>query len=423
MPGETSGRLTLCLFMALASLVAQAEEPFRPEAGSFPPIEKAHTYQGELAFVDHANRRGSLRVQGPGIFRSTEPNPFAMLPYGMIRYHGAPADLRDIPLGTFLHVTAFLPPDPKLSSVPVLPVDNRNRDANHRRGVGVFPAENHVLLLEDEPSYCRRQGKTWKLREVEVQKDLGMILATLEPKQGGEAVAKEQKLTFDPATRVWRGRECLSVADLIEEGLWPASGKKSLAGQTVLLGLTWKPCPDGIFQRLHISDLWLDEASMRRAGEIQTQRHMAFMRSRWLPAWVDGVEYGKFGRAKITVTLFGGMDPSLYADFRKGGQAFMNGVENTLKHTESGTAGPSQMAAHGPILEITRLPGEAPTGSSGIQLSMETDLITEGLRPKRIVRLRPSAWPDVHVPREEYIDGNAGNGEERFPTPAIFPKY
>ena len=181
---------------------------FRPEAGVFPPIEKAHTYQGELAFIDHANRRGSLRVQGPGIFRSTEPNPFALLPYGMVRYHAAPADLRDLPLGTFLHVTAFLPPDPKLSSVPVLPVDNRNRDANHRRGVGVFPAENHVMLAEDEPSHCRRIGKMWKLRQVDLRQGSGMIVATLEPK-AGDPKAPAQKFTIDAATRVWRGRECL----------------------------------------------------------------------------------------------------------------------------------------------------------------------------------------------------------------------
>jgi hypothetical protein len=151
----------------------QVTEVFRPEAGKFPPLAKAHTYQGELAFVDHVNRRGSVRVQGPGIFRSTEPNPFALLPYGMVRYHGASADLRDITLGTILHITAFLPPDPKTSSVPVLPVDNRNRDANHRRGVGVFPAENHALLVEDEISYCQRLGLTWKIKEADFQENQG----------------------------------------------------------------------------------------------------------------------------------------------------------------------------------------------------------------------------------------------------------
>ena len=139
----------------------QAAEIYRPQAGKFPDLAKAHTYRGELVFVDHVNRRGSLRVLGVGVFRRNDPHPFAMLPYGMIRYHGAPADLRDIPLGTILHVTAYLPPDPKLSSVPVLPVENKDRDANHYRGIGVFPAENHVLLLEDEPSYCQRMAMTW----------------------------------------------------------------------------------------------------------------------------------------------------------------------------------------------------------------------------------------------------------------------
>jgi hypothetical protein len=346
-----------------------------------------------------------------------------MLPYGMVRYHGAPADLRDIPLGTIMRVTAFLPPDPKLSCVPVLPVDNKDRDANHYRGIDVFPAENHVLLLEDEPSYCLRSDMVWKLKELELQKNQALVLATLEPKQGGDGNAKEQKLTFDNATRIWRGRECLGVPDLIAEGTWPDSGKKSLGGQSVLLGLTWKPTPDGVFLRLHISDIWLDDTATQRAAQNQAETHKAFIRSRWMPAWVDAVEYGKFGRAKVTVTLFGGMDPSLYEDFQKGIQALMNGAENTLKHTEAGTAGPAQMAARGPILDVTRLSGEAPAGSSGIQVRFETDLITEGIRPTRVVRIRPANWPDVHMPREEYINGNSSHLDERFPSPAIFPKY
>jgi hypothetical protein len=340
-----------------------------------------------------------------------------MLPYGMVRYHGAPADLRDIPLGTMLHVTAFLPPDPKLSAVPVLPVDNKERDANHRRGVGVFPGENHVLLLEDEPSFRLRTGSSWTLKEIELQANLGIVIARLDAK------GSEQKLTVDHATRIWSGHERLSVADLIAEGTWSAGAKKVLNDQKVQLGLSWKPCPDGIFFRQHIADIWLDEVALRRAGLRQAETHKAFMRSRWLPGWVDAVEYGKFGRATVTVTLFGGKDPSLYDDFRAGGQVFVNGAENTLKHTEAGSAGPSQMAARGPIVEVSKIPGEAPIGSSGIQVRFETDLVTEGIRPTRIVRMRPASWTDVHLPREEYIDGNAGITEERFPTPAIFPKY
>ncbi|MBC7819737.1 MAG: hypothetical protein IAG10_22875, partial [Planctomycetaceae bacterium] len=268
--------LALCLVITLiATSTALPDEPFRPETGKFPPLEKAHSYRGELVFVDHANRRGSIRVQDAGVFFRNSPHPFAMLPYGMVRYHGAPADLRDIPLGTVMHVRAFLPPDPKLSSVPVLPVNNKEKDG------GNAPAENHVFLLEDEPSYCLREGKVWKLKEVELQNNAGMIVAMLEPRTGGDGKATEEKMTFDAATRIWRGREYLGIEDLIAEGTWPATGKKSLDGQGVSLGITRKPTPDGIFTRFHISDIWLDDVAIQRAARNQTETHKAFIRSRW----------------------------------------------------------------------------------------------------------------------------------------------
>jgi hypothetical protein len=399
----------------------QSEDPFRPVAGTFPPLEKAHSYRGELVFVDHANRRGSIRVQGSGMFFRNDPHPFAMLPYGIVRYHGAPADLRDIPLGTVLYVSAFLPPDPNVSSVPVLPVNNKKNDANHNRGAGIAPAENHVLLLEDEPSHCQREGKVWKLKEVDLRDNRGVIIASQEPKQGGDGKAIEEKMTFDAATRVWRGRECLGIEELVAEGAWPADGKKALGGQAVLLGVTWKPTPDGIFTRFHVSDIWLDDAAMQRAARNQTEVHKEFIRSRWMAGWIDAVEYGKFGRATVTATLFGGMDASLYADFNKGVPTFMNAVENTLKHTH-GAYGPAHMASRGSILDVIHVPGEAPLGSSGIQIRFETDLIIEGIRPGRTVRVRPGTWPQVQVPREEYLT-DSGNTEERFPSPAIFQKY
>jgi hypothetical protein len=410
-----------CAASAIAANEAPESSVFRPEAGKFPPLEKAHAYRGELVFADHANRRGSIRVVGMGVFRMNDPHPFAMLPYGMVRYHGAPADLRDIPLGTVLHVRAFLPPDPKTSAVPVLPVNNKDKDANHRRGIGIFPAENHVLLLEDEPSHCLREGLTWKLKELEIKNREGSLIASRELKKGTAGKTSEEALTFDAATRIWRGRECLRIEHLIAEGTWPAEGEKALAGQSVQLGLTWKPTLGGVFTRFHLSDIWLDADAMQNAAQQQTEQHKAFIRSRWMPAWVDAVEYGKFGRATVIATLFGGMDASLYAEFSQGTTALMNGVENTLKHTEGGTAGPTQMAARGTILKVIKAPGAVPLGSSGIQIRFETDLITEGMRPTRIVKIRPATWPDLHLPREEYI--GQGSIEERFPTPAIFPKY
>ena len=394
--------------------------PFRPKPGEFPPLEKAHSYRGELTFVDHANRRGTIRIVGNGKFRFTGPSPFAMLPYGIVCYQGAPADLRDVPLGTMLHVHAFLPPDPQISSVPVLPLDNRTKKLGNA-GTGTLPAENHVLLMEDEPSYCLRNGFDWKLKEVEIQNNQGMLVASRQSKVGDDL--HEETFTFDAATRIWRGREFLAVRDLVADGVWPTSGKKSLNGKSVQLGITWKPTPGGVFTRFHISDIWLDDAAMQRAANIQTETHKAFIKSRWMPAWIDKVEYGKFGRATVTVTMFGGMDESLYVDFKKGSRAMLAASENTLKHWASGTAGTVQMAAKGPILDVTKVKGPISLGSSGIQIRFEADLITEGFRPTKVVRIRPNHWPHVEVPREEYLHDAWTTHEDRFPTPDIFRIY
>ena len=238
-------------------------EVFRPQAGKFPPLEKAHSYRGELVFVDHANRRGSIRIDGAGRFRFAGPSPFALLPYGIVRYRGAPADLRDIPLGTVLHVKAFLPPDPRVSSVPVLPVNNRLKKLGYA-GTGVAPAENHVLLLEDDVSHGLRHGLIWELNEIAITNHSGTITATRRTENGTDSAAQKETFSFDAATRIWRGRELLEVADLIHEGTWPASGKKDIDGQEVHLGLAWKPTPGGVFTRFHIVDIWLDRAALDR---------------------------------------------------------------------------------------------------------------------------------------------------------------
>jgi len=385
-------------------------------------VEKAHAYRGELVFVDHANRRGSIRVQGTGMFFRNDPHPFALLPYAVVRYHAAPADLRDIPLGTVLHVRAFLPPDPRTSAVPVLPVDNRTKDGNHNRGAGIAPAENHVLLLEDEPSHCLREGQVWRLEQVEMGKNGGSLVASREPAAGRDDGAPRETLTVDAATRVWRGRERLRIGHLITEGAWPAEGRKPLGGQAVQLGVTWRPTPDGVFTRFHVSDIWLDDDAMRHSAQDQAEVHKAFIRARWMPAWIDAVEYGTFGRATATATLFGGMDPELYADFKPGVTVHVNAAENTLKH--AGAAyGPAHMASKGSVLEVTGPTGDVPLGSSGIRIRFETDLVIEGIRPGRVVRVRPGDWPLVNVPREEYLlDGN-DSVEHRFPSPDFFPKY
>ncbi|MCA9178002.1 MAG: hypothetical protein KDB14_26240 [Planctomycetales bacterium] len=398
---EMLGRaISLCGLLALQAVLGtelNAAEPYRPKPGEFPASGAAKSYRGELVFVDHVNRRGSLRLHVDGHFHEGRLHHFAMLPYGMIRYRGAPAELRDIPLGTILYGRFYLPPDPETSAVPI--VNGKDVTA---------PAENHAILLEDGPSLCLREGKAWKLREVEFNGSEGQLVASLERKEGGEGLGGEHTLTIDGSTRVWRGRELLGPADLVADGTWPASGKQALEDRPVQLSLTWHP--RYLYQQFHVSDVWLDETATRVAIERQRQRHIRHIRTRWMPARVDAIEYGKFGRATITTTLFGGMDEALYADFRPDIGGKMAAAENTLR-----TWWPDHDGMDGRIVSVTR--DEQPVaGSSGIRVQFDVPLILEGFRPGRTVRIRPQNWPNVKPPVEECVR----TFEDRWPSPDLF---
>ena len=395
-------RILLCLLLLLSGrLVTSADDaPFRPEPGKFPSLSEAHSYRGELVFVDHVNRRGSLRLHVDGHYHEGRLHHFAMLPYGMIRYRGAPAELRDIPIGTVLYGRFYLPPDPKTSAVPVV-----------RGGHVPAPPETHAILLEDGPSLCLREVKAWKLTEVEINGAEGLVVASLERKEGGEGLGGEHKLTIDSSTRIWRGRELLGLEDLVADQTWPNAGKKSFEGQAVQLGLTWHP--RYIYQQFHVADLWLDEVAMTVATGRQRGQHLRHIRMRWMPARVDQVEHGKFGNATVTATLFGGMDESLYADFKPDTGAKMAAAEDTLR-----TWWPDHDGMDGKITSVTSTKGEPAFGSSGIQIHFQVPLILEGFRPGRIVRIRPHRWPNVKPPVEELVRGF----EDRWPNSDIFKK-
>lgn len=94
--------------------------------------------------------------------------------------------------------------------------------------------------------------------------------------------------------------------------------------------------------------------------------------------------------------------------------AFVTKLDSLIKEGQA-----ARMAIRGPILDVTKQDGEVPLGSSGIPVRIKVDLVLDGFRPGKIVRIRPMNWPADAVPREEYTGGRE---EERFPSPDIFPK-
>ena len=401
---KTHHRAFVLCFLLLTSTglvnAVCADDPFRPTSGEFPPISEAKSYRGELVFVDHVNRRGSLRLNVDGTFREGRLHHFAMLPYGMIRYRGAPAELRDIPIGTVLYGRFYLPPDPKTSAAP-----------NVTRKDVTAPPENHAILLEDGPSLCLRERKSWKLKRVEIKGAEGNLIASLDRENDGEGLGGEHTMTIDGSTRVWRGRELLGIHDLIAENEWPENGAKTLEDRSVQISLTWHP--RYLYQQFHVSDLWLDGAAMKHAAERQRGRHVRHIRMRWMPARVDEVEHENFGPATITATLFGGMDESLYADFKPNSGAQMAVAAHTLR-----TWWPDHDGMDGRIIAVNRSEDDPEFGSSGIQVQFKVPLVLEGFRPGRTVRIRPHSWPRVKPPFEELIRGL----DDRWPSPDVFSK-
>jgi len=358
----------VCLLAATA--VAEEKKDYVPKLGEFPAPNSGHYFAGELVQVDHVNRRGALRLVGDGDdgkYHSAPSHLFAMLPYGMLRYHGAPAELRDIPIGTVLHGYFLLTPE----ADPPIPPEKKSKD---------HPA----LTLEDDFSFYQRQGRSWKVVSVDAEK--GKLKVSSIGPAGADGLRGEKTFEFDASTRIWKGRQ---ISDL-----------KALAPEQVAqLNLTW--APDWRNGQFHCTDIWLDQESLDLATEVQRQIHIRFQRHRWLAGWVDHVEHQPEGRGIVTVTLFGGMDPTLYdqarAQAKPGGGASIAAAEPTLR-----TWWQDHDSKNGPVLDFKDIPNPPP-GSSGLQLRVQIGELLEGYRPARIIRFRPNSFPSVKLPPEERV--------------------
>lgn len=342
---------------------AQSDAALRnhiPQPGVFPPAGAGVLMDGDLIVSDGINRRGALRKG-----EYTQRHYFAMLPYGMVRYHDAPADIRDLPPGTHMHGRFLLPMKGEEETIP---------QRNH----------NHALLLEDDVSFYSRQGRSWKVVGIEQgggpAPRLKLSVAPVGPDiEGG--INQPTLFDIDDSTRIWQ--DCRLV-----------KREQIKAGKEVQVNLTWGP-----FDSLAATDVWVDAASLTACREIQRQKHLGLIRTRFLPGWIDAVKNNDTGGGELIITLFGGMDPSLYTDIRdmKGKGPRICNAENTLRtwnyHQEY--ASPSE------ILEWKETENP-PLGSSGFQMRVEVKQMLDGFRPGRIVRAK-GPWTYVLLPFDENI--------------------
>jgi hypothetical protein len=360
-------RFFLLLLISATYCLAEEKEHI-PQPGKFPPKNSGQYLAGELVTVDPINRRGVLRLDG-NANHQTPVHPFAMLPYGMLWYNGAPAELRDIPLGTHLHGYFFLPPQGEEKTVP--PAQG---EAKYTR------PQNHAISLEDDFSFYQRRGQAWKV--VSMDATMGKIQVTSTGHAVKDGLSGARTFDIDNCARVWKERRLVDLADITP-------------GQVIQINLTYsKGFAEGEFT---VSEIWLDDESRKLATELQRRRHVRYQRVRWLPAWIDSVENFDFGGGIVTLTLFGGMDQSLYDELKatqdKGfGVAAAEKTLRTWAHRSDKKIGQ--------VLEWKETPNPL-LGSSGYQIKLKFTELLDGYRPGRIVRVKSDSWIFITVPPEE----------------------
>ncbi|HSI35920.1 MAG TPA: hypothetical protein VK986_20225 [Tepidisphaeraceae bacterium] len=361
-------RLVLALGVAGPALGADPKSEYVPKLGEFPPADVGVYHAGELVTVDAINRKGTLRIIGNRDlekYHSSEAQPFVLLPYARVRYRGAPAELRDIPIGTVLHAYCVYPPNySKEGKRPAL-------------GAYVQP-QDHAVSLEDSFSFYQRRGQAWKIESIEPGK---LNVVSTGPAEGDGPLGR-QMFNFDDSTRVWKGKEIGGVADLA-------------AGQTVQFNFTW--AVDWGMGRMHVTDVWVDDLSRSTAAELQRQIHIRYLRYHWLPGWVEHVEDQGGGKGILTVALFAGSDASLLERVKAASQIHIAVAEPTLR-----TYMHAYDSKGGPLLEVKATP-KPPFGHSGLTVRVQVDELLEGYRPGRVVRIRPNDFPAAKLPPEERI--------------------
>jgi hypothetical protein len=378
--------VVLCLLATgVAGLAADADPAaYVAKLEEFPPAEAGVDLAGELVSVDYVNRRGGLRLDGDfdeDRYHSAPTFSFILMPYGEVFFHGVPADLHDIPLGTRLHGRFVLPPEGDTAIAPPPP--------HHKKYV---PVHNRAIRLEDDFSHAVRTGRAWKLQGFDREKGQLTVLTVT---AAGEPVADAKPVVYsvDGSTRIWKQSGFGTLDDLTTA---------VAAGTTVQVNLTWHP--GWANRNFHASDIWLDEASRSAATAWQREIHLRRMKHYWLPARIDRVDHKGGGNGVLTVTLLGGFDSSLYeAFFDNGGVPgkMSTGVNVASAEPTLRTWWQDHDLAVGQVVK-RRTIENPPLGSSGIELDISTPVLLEGFRPGRFVRIgsQTGGWPRSKPPPE-----------------------
>lgn len=382
--------LSLTILLIATGSRVYAADPIDPRIaldGAFPEAKAATRFAGELILVEHVNRRGILRLDRDGTINKyfwDLPHHFQMLPYAAITYHGAPAELADVPLGTHLHGVFYLGPEGDFKVEPPESgyVAGKLAAPDLR---SVLSQYSRVLRFEDDFSYHQRRGEGWKLVEFGPDQSTVTIqrvnLAEGSAVQdGGDGVKSRQVLRLDRGTRIWQGRQIAAL-----ENLAP--------GQIVQLNVTWATLLGSTKEEGLCREIWIDAASREVAGQQQRQIHIAQMKRGGLPGIIVKTESipGEGARGYVTFAFPAGIEPELI-------DAFPAKTSVTLWAAESSLRGWDGLVS-GEVEKVTRIENPPP-GHSGVVVRMHLYEMLEGFRAGRAILLVRRDWNPPPRPRE-----------------------
>jgi hypothetical protein len=354
-----------CLALAVAA-AASADEPrrdakypfrtdfanehlpwYRLQPLEFPPFHSDHRVSGELVRADFLHRKGQFRETKTG--RLVD---FTLLPAAWVNYLNAPADLRDVPLGT--NLLFFLYQD-----------DN----GEFTRAAGVL--DDYTVLASHSFTYRLDEAKPAD----------GKLLVTKQNLSAKQSDLGKRELTVTAATRVWKGGKPAKLADLA-------------IGDALLVNLTGRTAASAGW----CTDVWAGEETHRAVTAAQRAKHAAFVKQRGLPAQIDSAEKRRF-----TVTLLADEQPAT----RKALQAMM-AADFPVGQNLYVCVANDELRAYRPIVDrvrcrLARLQAVPVNGygTGGVRLLIEPTVMLEGFRKGRFVRVFGEKWPIAEMPMGE----------------------
>jgi len=307
---------------------------YQPKALEFPPHHSDRRVSGELVSADFVHRTGQFRMSKTG-----ELVEFTMPPYGALSYLNAEADLRDVPLGTYL--LFFL-----------------NQD--HAGGF------TRLATMQDQFTMDASHRFTYRLDELKLGED--KLLTTKQSLSKNQPDLGKKELVVKPETRVWKGDAQVKLNELA-------------TGDELLFNLTGKTANHAGW----CTDIWVGADTHKLATKLQAKKFTEFTKRRGLAGWIEKTE-GNL----VTVTFFSG-DPRGFKEAWINDLAVGKVGKLCVANDELRTWNPPVDGEGFSITEVRSLPTDK-YGCSGVQVVGKVGSLLEGFRRGRVVRVFGMGW-------------------------------